>query len=118
MGERWWGLLVGGELDWVVFWVCACVVHGSFASVDARNLVDYRRLNEPGVYAAAELRARGAPKDLCMRGSGAIEHNVDLMVARRMKEKGMFWSREGAENMLALRCAALDPKRWREAVAA
>jgi hypothetical protein len=49
------------------------------------------------------------------RGSGAMEHNVDLVVARRFKRQGMrAWSRHGADNLLALRCLAMDEAAWRE----
>ena len=48
------------------------------------------------------------------RGSGVIEHNVDLIVARRFKRQGMrSWSRQGANNLLALRVLARDPNAWR-----
>ena len=47
-------------------------------------------------------------------GSGAIEHAADLVVARRFKRQGMrSWSREGADNLLALRTLAMDPEAWR-----
>ncbi len=48
------------------------------------------------------------------RGSGVIEHSVDLVVARRFKRQGMrSWSRAGANNLLALRVLAKDPQAWR-----
>lgn len=118
VGERWWEQVVAGDLDRVVASVRAHVARGSLDPIDARNLVDYLRSNLPRLHAAAELQKKGAPAALCVRGSGSIEHNVDIIVARRMKKKGMFWSKGGADNMLALRCAALDPKRWKEAIAA
>jgi hypothetical protein len=31
----------------------------------------------------------GPPPELCTRGSGVIEHTIDLVVARRMKRQGM-----------------------------
>lgn len=118
VGERWWDQVVDGDLDRVVASVRARVQFGSLAEDDGRNLVDYLRFNLPRLHAAAELKNKGAPQQLCARGSGGIEHNVDIIVARRMKKKGMFWSKSGADNMLALRCAALDPSRWKEAIAA
>jgi len=36
-------------------------------------------------------------------GSGAIEKNVDIAVARRFKGRGMSWSKEGARNLMAFR---------------
>jgi hypothetical protein len=44
-----------------------------------------------------------------------MEHNVDLVVARRFKRHGMrAWSRHGADNLLALRCLAMDEGAWRD----
>jgi hypothetical protein len=36
-------------------------------------------------------------------GSGVVEKAADIVVGRRMKRRGMSWSREGANNLLALR---------------
>jgi hypothetical protein len=48
------------------------------------------------------------------RGSGVVEHNVDLIVARRFKRQGMrSWSRRGANNLLAIRVLAQDREAWR-----
>lgn len=41
-------------------------------------------------------------------GSGVIEKGVDILVARRMKRRGMSWSRDGANNIIALRALALN----------
>lgn len=41
-------------------------------------------------------------------GSGVVEKAVDILVARRMKRRGMSWSREGANNLLALRALHLN----------
>jgi hypothetical protein len=41
-------------------------------------------------------------------GSGVVEKTIDIVVARRMKRRGMIWSREGANNLLALRAAFLN----------
>ena len=48
-------------------------------------------------------------------GSGVVEKAADIIVARRMKRRGMTWSREGANNLLALRLLALNDshdRRW------
>lgn len=116
VGEQWWKLTLGGYIDRVVASVRARIAARTLDADEGRAILDYLRSNTPRLHAAAELRRQGAPKDLCVRGSGAIEHNIDLIVKRRMKRRGMFWSRAGAENMLALRCAALDPHRWKEAM--
>jgi hypothetical protein len=41
-------------------------------------------------------------------GSGVVEKAADIIVARRMKRRGMTWSREGGNNLLALRLLALN----------
>jgi len=37
-----------------------------------------------------------------LRGLGAIEGNVDKLIADRMKKRGMNWTRRGADNMARL----------------
>lgn len=42
-------------------------------------------------------------------GSGVIEAGCKCVVGRRLKQSGMFWSEDGAENLLSLRCLILGP---------
>lgn len=42
-------------------------------------------------------------------GSGVIEAGCKTVIGRRMKQSGMFWGEEGAENILNLRCLVLGP---------
>jgi hypothetical protein len=51
-----------------------------------------------------EFRAKGY-----FIGSGVIEAGCKCVVGRRLKQSGMFWSKEGAENLLGLRCLVLGP---------
>jgi hypothetical protein len=51
-----------------------------------------------------EFRAKGY-----FIGSGVIEAGCKCVVGRRLKQSGMFWSEEGAENLLRLRCLVLGP---------
>jgi hypothetical protein len=44
-------------------------------------------------------------------GSGTVESACKVVVQQRMKQAGMRWSRQGAQAMLALRCALLSD-RW------
>jgi hypothetical protein len=50
-------------------------------------------------------------------GSGTVESACKVVVQQRMKQAGMRWSRDGAQAMLALRCALLSD-RWDEIWAA
>jgi hypothetical protein len=42
-------------------------------------------------------------------GSGVIEAGCKCVIARRLKQSGMFWSETGAQNVLGLRCLVLGP---------
>jgi len=91
----------------------ALVARGRLDAKVARETLAYLEVNHRAIWAHRTLLARGAPSELCTRGSGVIEHTIDLLVARRMKRQGMRWSKEGAHNMLALRSLLLDPPSWR-----
>lgn len=88
--------------------------HGDITPEDGRLLLGYLRTHRRKIHAARTLANRGAPKHLCTHWSAAIEHTVDLLVARRMKKRGMHWSRTGAANMLAVRTVLLNPGAWEE----
>lgn len=48
-------------------------------------------------------------------GSGVVEKHQDLLVGRRMKGKGMRWTRRGADHLLALQARRFCdrwPSRW------
>ena len=46
-------------------------------------------------------------------GSGVVEAGCKAVIGQRLKESGMFWTQQGATNVLALRCA-LKSHRWDE----
>jgi len=56
-----------------------------------------------------EFREEGYPL-----GSGTVESGCKNLVSKRMKGPGMRWSRNGAQNMLALRAEYLS-QRWDQA---
>ena len=41
-------------------------------------------------------------------GSGVVEAGCKTVIGKRMKCSGMFWSEEGGQGMLDLRCAFLS----------
>jgi hypothetical protein len=43
-------------------------------------------------------------------GSGVVEAGCKNVVGRRLKQSGMFWNKQGGEDLLALRCMVLHPK--------
>lgn len=83
--------------------VDAAVAEGAIEAAPAAEFLAYYEGNLDGIWASAKLKDRISDPAMRIIGSGVIEHNVDLIVARRMKKKGMFWSRKGAANLLAIR---------------
>jgi hypothetical protein len=74
------------------------------------TLLKYVRTNEHGFYGARSLRPFLSDQGrlVCVEGSGAVEKQMDLVVARRFKKQGMRWSRRGANWLLKLRLQELD----------
>ncbi len=78
------------------------------------NLLRYFERGASALHAYLRLREAGYSPQMAPRGSGAIEHSADLVVARRFKRQGTrSWSRKGTDNLLALRTLAMDPMAWR-----
>jgi hypothetical protein len=68
-----------------------------------RDLASY--LAGPGqdLYGARTLSRRGVKLPPHMEGSGGIERNIGILIARRMKRRGMGWTKRGASSLLAVR---------------
>lgn len=65
---------------------------------DITRLAGYIKVNTTGI--APDTDTSGG-----LRGTGAIEGNIDKIIVRRMKNQGMSWSIKGARCMLWLRAA-------------
>lgn len=63
---------------------------------DLYKAANYLKNNSCGLI---DYRERIEDKDESMRGLGAIESNIDKILANRMKKRGMAWSLEGAHHM-------------------
>ena len=68
----------------------------------ADDLITYIETNLDGIWAIDSLKGK-VPKEVLVVGSGAIEKNVDINIARRFKGRGMSWSRQGARNLMVFR---------------
>lgn len=110
---RWIAWALAGSWRRIERSMAHLVARGGLDPKLAREMRSFLELNAPAIWAFRVLLAAGAPPELCTRGSGVIEHTIDLLVARRMKRQGMFWSREGAHNILVLRALVVDPAAWR-----
>lgn len=75
-----------------------------------RNLYTYLSNNKDGLipYQKRGIDFPSPPAGIEYRNLGACEHNVDLVIAKRMKHRGASWSVNGASNLgklLALKAA-------------
>ena len=82
-------------------------LRGIISDEDEEMLVSYIEANMDNIWAIDSL-ADSIPKELAKVGSGAVEKNIDIAIARRFKLRGMSWSKEGASNLLALRLLYLN----------
>ena len=80
---------------------------GLISGDDEEMLVSYIEANMESIWAIDKLIGK-IPKELVKVGSGAVEKNIDIAIARRFKLRGMSWSKEGASNLLALRLIYLN----------
>ena len=76
--------------------------NGAIPEVLADDLIGYIEANLDGIWAIDSLKGK-VPKEVLVVGSGAIEKNVDINIARRFKGRGMSWSRQGARNLMVFR---------------
>ena len=81
----------------------------------AQDLPGYLESVAPDLYGIDRLPARLRRGRMRIVGSGVVEKHQDLVVGRRMKRRGMRWTRRGAEHLLALRARRLCgrwPSTW------
>lgn len=111
---RWWAWVASSNLDALGRSIHHYVSSGQIDPEAAANLLAYLERGAGALQTYLRLREAGHSEQMAPRGSGAIEHAVDLVVARRFKRQGMrSWGRETADNLLALRVLAMDPEAWR-----
>lgn len=85
---------------------------GRFDKEKANDLITYLKNNAHGIWGSKTLKDKISQTEVLDVGSGIIEKNVDIVVSRRFKKRGMRWSKEGANNLLALRVLSLDENDW------
>lgn len=74
-------------------------------------LLKYVRTNEHGFYGARSLCPflLDQARLVCVEGSGAVQKQMDLIVACRFKKQGMRWSRDGGFGR-----SSFDLRGWTE----
>ncbi|MGH9168948.1 MAG: UPF0236 family transposase-like protein, partial [Acidimicrobiia bacterium] len=104
---RWWAWVAEHNLDALGRSIHRLIQTGKVDPKEGANLLQYFERGAGALHSYLKLREAGHSEQMAPRGSGAIEHSVDLVVARRFKRQGMrAWSRRGADNLLALRTLA------------
>ena len=83
--------------------------NGAIPETLADDLITYIEANLDGIWAIDSLKGK-VPKEVLVVGSGAIEKNVDINIARRFKGRGMSWSRQGARNLMVFRIMNANKK--------
>lgn len=112
---RWWAWVTEHNLGALARSIDQLTRSGRIEPEAARALMGYLANGSGAFHTYLRLQERGHSPQMAPRGSGAMEHNVDLVVARRFKRQGMrAWSRRGADNLLALRTLAMDEHAWRD----
>jgi hypothetical protein len=112
---RWWAWVTEHNLGALSRSIEAYTREGAIDPTAGRGLFDYLAKGIDAFHTYVRLQDEGHAPQMAPRGSGAMEHNVDLIVARRFKRQGMrAWTRQGADNLLALRTLAMDETAWRE----
>jgi len=87
---------VVGQPEEILFRLRRLAIRAPTAEVQAafRHLIEYVQANAEGI--------RNLPR-AALWGSGAVEKQVDVLVARRLKTRGMSWYRRGAAALQRLR---------------
>jgi len=111
---RWWAWVTEHNLGALSRSIESLARTGGIDPEAGRSLYDYLAKGVDAFHTYVRLQEEGHSPQMAPRGSGAMEHSVDLVVARRFKRQGMrSWSRAGADNLLALRTLAIDDATWR-----
>jgi hypothetical protein len=82
---------------------------------DVQRFSSYIDRNLDGLKILPQLKDKSIPwvdRKMFVRGSGAAERNIGLAIVDRMKNQRMWWSKTGANNLLALRCLKFAKKDW------
>jgi hypothetical protein len=102
-------LLNSGDVDGALEYINKLIKRfRKHSKLDAlRRLSGYIQRNREGIW-YDEARAQGISI-----GSGSVEKAGDVLICRRMKLRGMRWSREGADAVLSIRILIYN-REWDE----
>jgi hypothetical protein len=105
VSDRWNDLLDAGDIETLVIEMKQHLPN--HADKDRLNAIHYFEENKDAMR-YAHFKAQGF-----FLGSGVIEAGCKTVIGRRMKESGMFWSVDGANNIIALSCC-VESRRFED----
>lgn len=102
--DRWWDALDAGDIEAIVEQASALLPKDKTAGKDARKEIAYFDNNKKRMR-YDQFKAQGL-----FVGSGVIEAGCKTIVGLRLKQSAMQWTVDGANAIIALRCAELSNK--------
>ncbi len=112
--DRWWDDLDEGKIEKVIEEAHVFLPKDPKAGKDARCAIRYFKKNKERMR-YAQFKADGL-----FVGSGVIEAGCKSVIGQRLKQSGMQWSVQGANAIIALRCATVsgrDEDYWEQRAA-
>ena len=97
--ERWWEYLAQGRIEAIMDEATAFLPPRPEDNKDAYREVEYLRKNKE------QMRYRAFREQGYFIGSGVIEAGCKHVIGKRLKQSGMKWTTQGANAIIALRCA-------------
>lgn len=91
------------------------VRRGGIDHPDAEEFATYLERNAAQLWGIRTIPAHLRRGPMFIVGSGVVEKHQDLIIGRRMKRRGMRWTRRGADHLLALQALRFSgrwPTRW------
>lgn len=97
--SRWWEFLAEGNTEAIIAEAETFLPSNPAGNKDARREIQYLRKN------MNQMRYRRFRDASCFIGSGVIEAGCKNVIGKRLKQSGMEWTVNGANAVIALRCA-------------
>ena len=102
------GMLMEGKVDGVCKRIRKDACKKRKRAETLKQLAGYLEANGKDLYAVRRMREEGITLPEHLEGSGGIERQVGVVAGQRMKRQGMSWTRDGADNLLAVRTRLLN----------
>ena len=97
--DRWWELLADGDTEAIIAEAETFLPSNPHGNKDACREIQYLRKN------VDQMRYRRFRDAGWFIGSGVIEAGCKNVIGKRLKQSGMEWTVDGANAIIALRCA-------------